>query len=165
MNLKLSKSFLLLFCIFSLNASINKKCIQCSNDSTQPKNTVKPNELDKKVLEAIKAEFQKNKVAFEIPYKMSKEFEEKKQFIINNLNQKMMKLNTNQVTNDALNLLVQKTFDLFIKRIEYAQISKWMDDMLSNVKNKKQNATKSSSLNITDKNLLTKSQNPPFFKK
>ena len=93
------------------------------------------------------------------------EFEEKKQFIINNLNQKMMKLNTNQVTNDALNLLVQKTFDLFIKRIEYAQISKWMDDMLSNVKNKKQNATKSSSLNITDKNLLTKSQNPPFFKK
>lgn len=157
MKFLLSKSLLLLFCIFNLNAAANKQCTECE---TKSNDNIYKNELGTKVLQAIKSEFQANNVSFDIPSKMESEFESIKQFIINNFMQKMLKLNIDHISKNDLTILVQQTFNLFIKRVEYSQISKWVNEVLSDTKRKDQNTIKSSCLTVNTP-IKAKVLNPP----
>ncbi len=155
-----TKSLILLLCMFNFNASADKQCPPCQTRSTEKKDAVSKNNLEAKVLQSIKAEFQASNVDFNIPDKMKREFEAKKKFIIDNLRQKMATLNVDYVEMKDINVLVQQTFSLFIKRVEYCQISDWVNDILANAKNNSENGTKRSCLNVG----VTKGTQPPYRK-
>jgi transketolase len=163
MKFIVSRSLILLACVINFNAMANKQCSVCQDKSTENKDTVHKNALEASVLQAIKAEFQTSNIDFNIPAKMNREFETKRQFVINSLNQKMTKLNIDYVGKNDISLLVQKTFNLLIKRIEYCQIANWTKEILANAKNKAGTGAKRSCLNV-DASLRAKAAHPPYCK-
>lgn len=133
------------------------------NTNATKERSLSKNSIKSQILQLIKEAFTNKGVIFEIPKKMDQEFNTKKQTIIDELTKKMTLSKTDYISRaDAANLVAQ-TFQYFIDRVKYYQISAWAQTVLSNIKKDDKKSVKSSTVNVPD-SLKKLANTPPYLK-